>query len=76
MKKITFLLLLSAFALFAEDPSPAQGHYELSPLDWKGKITLSLTGYLPAEGLSDEIILVGSDKGTTPKEQDVLFAYK
>ncbi|MBR6463101.1 hypothetical protein IKS73_08185 [bacterium] len=53
MKKITFLLLLSAFALFAEDPSPAQGHYELSPLDWKGKITLSLTGYLPAEGLSE-----------------------
>lgn len=52
MKKITFLLLLSAFALFAED-EPAQGHYELAPLAWKGNFTLSLTGLLPSEGLTE-----------------------
>ena len=52
MKKITFLLLLSAFALFAED-EPTPGHYELSPLSWKGNFTISLTGFLPAAGLSE-----------------------
>ena len=54
MKKITFLLLLSAFALFAED-DPTPGHYELQPLSWKGNFTLTLTGFLPAAGLEEVI---------------------
>ena len=54
MKKITFLLLLSAFALMAED-EPTPGHYELQPLSWKGNFTITLTGFLPSAGLSEVI---------------------
>ena len=54
MKKITFLLLLSAFALMAED-EPKPGHYELQPLAWKGNFTITLTGFLPATGLQEVI---------------------
>ena len=54
MKKITFLLLLSAFALMAED-DPTPGHYELQPLAWKGNFTITLTGFLPAAGLEEVI---------------------
>lgn len=52
MKKITFLLLLSAFTLMAEDDL-TPGHYELQPLSWKGNFTLTLTGFLPATGLKE-----------------------
>ena len=55
MKKITFLLLLSVYALFAEDEEPKPGHYELQPLSWKGNFTLTLTGFLPAAGLEEVI---------------------
>ena len=52
MKKITFLLFIFAFALFAEE-EPQDGHYELSPLAWKGSFNISLTGFLPAAGLNE-----------------------
>ena len=52
MKKITFLLFIFAFALFAEE-EPQDGHYELFPLSWKGNFTISLTGFLPAAGLNE-----------------------
>ena len=52
MKKITFLLFIFAFALFAED-EPQPGHYELKPLSWKGSFNISLTGFLPAAGLNE-----------------------
>lgn len=54
MKKITFLLLFAAFALFAEE-EPKPGHYELQPLSWKGNFTLTLTGFLPVAGLEEVI---------------------
>ncbi|MBP5627002.1 hypothetical protein J6X96_02400 [bacterium] len=54
MKKLTFLLLISAFALMAED-EPTPGHYELQPLAWKGNFTLTLTGFLPLAGLNEVI---------------------
>ena len=54
MKKITFLLMISALVLFAED-EPKPGHYELQPLAWKGNFTITLTGFLPLAGLNEVI---------------------
>lgn len=53
MKKVLFILaLLLTLAVFAEE-EPQDGHYELSPLSWKGNFTISLTGFLPAAGLNE-----------------------
>ena len=54
MKKITFLLVISALVLMAED-EPKPGHYELQPLAWKGNFTITLTGFLPLTGLNEVI---------------------
>ncbi len=53
MKKYLFALMFLALAsgVFAEDETP--GHYELSPLAWKGSFNISLTGFLPAAGLNE-----------------------
>ncbi|MBO7435654.1 hypothetical protein J6U76_06660 [bacterium] len=53
MKKVLFILaLLLTLAVFAEE-EPQDGHYELSPLSWKGSFNISLTGFLPAAGLNE-----------------------
>lgn len=51
MKKILLLLIAFCFVTLAEEETP--GHYELSPLSWKGNFTISLTGFLPAAGLNE-----------------------
>lgn len=51
MKKILLLLIAFCFVSLAEEETP--GHYELSPLSWKGNFTISLTGFLPAAGLNE-----------------------
>ena len=51
MKKILLLLIAFCFVSLAEEETP--GHYELSPLAWKGSFNISLTGFLPATGLSE-----------------------
>ena len=57
-KRLLFLTFIFAFCLLAEEEEPQPGHYELSPLSWKGNFTISLTGFLPSGGL-DEVISNG-----------------
>ena len=52
-KRLLFLTFIFAFCLLAEEEEPQPGHYELSPLSWKGNFTISLTGFLPAAGLNE-----------------------
>ena len=53
IKRLLFLTFIFAFCLLAEEEEPQPGHYELSPLAWKGNFTISLTGFLPAAGLNE-----------------------
>ena len=53
IKRLLFLTFIFAFCLLAEEEEPQPGHYELQPRAWKGNFMITLTGFLPATGLTE-----------------------